>query len=253
MLKTFFKSVLVFFSTLFVLALMSVGLVGCSHSKSWKTADRSSAKIAPLPSEAPEAIVQIYTARAFSWRGYFGVHPWVSVKPKNAEQYTVYQVLGWNVRRGLSAVSVKKDIPDRIWFDKKPTLIFELRGEQAEQAIPKIAKAVESYSYNNQYGVYPGPNSNTFVAHIIRSVPELTVELPPTAIGKDRLNNNQFFAWSESGTGVQASLYGLLGFTVGAAEGIELNIIGMNFGIDFLSPALKLPFIGRLGFKDQPL
>ena len=253
MLTTFFKSLLCFLSTLLVLALISAGLVGCSHSKSWKTADRSSAHIAPLPSEAPEAIVHIYTARAFSWRGYFGVHPWISVKPKGAEQYTVYQVLGWNVRRGLSAVSIKKDIPDRIWYDKKPNLIFELRGEKAEQAIPKIAKAVESYSFSKQYSVYPGPNSNTFVAHVIRNVPEITVELPPTAIGKDRLNNNDFFAWSESGTGVQASLYGLLGVTLGAAEGIEVNLIGMNFGIDFLRPALKLPFVGRVGFKDKPL
>jgi hypothetical protein len=30
-------------------------------------------------------------------------------------------------------------------------------------------------------------------------------------------------------------------------EGIEVNLLGLNFGIDFKSPALKLPGIGRLG------
>lgn len=251
--KCIIKPVLIFFSTIICLTGFSVALVGCSHSNSWQTADRSSANIAPLPSKEHQAVVQIYTARAFSWRGYFGVHPWVSVKHKDADHYIVYQVLGWNVRRGLSAVSIKKDIPDRVWFDHQPSLIFDLRGESAESAILKIEEAVKKYSFSDQYQVYPGPNSNSFVAHIIRSVPELTVELPPTAIGKDRLNNNEFFAYSESGTGVQASAYGMLGITLGLAEGIELNVLGLNFGVDFLRPALKLPFVGRVGFKDKPL
>jgi len=30
-------------------------------------------------------------------------------------------------------------------------------------------------------------------------------------------------------------------------EGIELNLLGLSLGIDFSRPALKLPFIGRLG------
>lgn len=35
--------------------------------------------------------------------------------------------------------------------------------------------------------------------------------------------------------------------TVGLVEGLEINLLGLNFGIDFLRPALKLPLIGRLG------
>jgi hypothetical protein len=38
-----------------------------------------------------------------------------------------------------------------------------------------------------------------------------------------------------------------LGVAVGREEGIELNLLGLNFGIDFHKPALKLPFVGRLG------
>jgi hypothetical protein len=33
----------------------------------------------------------------------------------------------------------------------------------------------------------------------------------------------------------------------GVDEGIELNVLGLAFGIDFLRPALKLPGIGRVG------
>ena len=56
---------------------------------------------------------------------------------------------------------------------------------------------------------------------------------------------------SPSGTGFQFSIYGLLGLTLGLNEGIEVNIIGLNFGLDFLRPAIKIPFAGRLGVDKQ--
>ena len=47
------------------------------------------------------------------------------------------------------------------------------------------------------------------------------------------------------------SMLGLLGVSVGREEGFELNLLGLNFGIDFFRPALKLPFIGRLGVGER--
>ena len=35
---------------------------------------------------------------------------------------------------------------------------------------------------------------------------------------------------------------------VAAEEGIEINILGLTFGIDWNQPALKLPGLGRIGF-----
>lgn len=87
----------------------------------------------------------------------------------------------------------------------------------------------------------------------MRNTPGLFIELPPHAIGKDWIGQAQPFGISESGTGVQVSLIGLLGFTVGLAEGIEINIFGLTFGVDILRPALKLPFVGRIGFEDKPV
>jgi hypothetical protein len=54
-----------------------------------------------------------------------------------------------------------------------------------------------------------------------------------------------------SGTGYQFSMHGLLGVSVAREEGFELNLLGLNFGIDFARPALKLPFIGRLGVGEH--
>lgn len=51
----------------------------------WRTASRDSAGIAPLPAETPEAVVQVYAARTFNWRGTFAVHTWVAVKEKTLQ------------------------------------------------------------------------------------------------------------------------------------------------------------------------
>lgn len=219
--------------------------------RDFRTADRSSAGLAPPAETTPEAVVQVYYARALNWRGIFGVHTWIATKPENAAQYTVHQVIGWRLYRGLPAVVSAPGIPDGLWFGNQPTLVSELRGEAAAEAIAKILAAVESYPYADEYRLWPGPNSNTFVAYIGRQVPELKLDLPPTAIGKDYPINGSLLDRTPSGTGYQFSLLGLLGIAMGREEGVELNLLGLNFGVDFYRPALKLPFIGRIGASER--
>ena len=213
----------------------------------YRTADRSSAGIAPDPEKTPEAVVQVYAARVLNWRGFFGVHTWIATKEENASQFTVHHLIGWRIRRGLSGVVSNIDTPDRNWFGNTPELLTDLRGPMAAQAIAKILRAAEAYPYANQYNLWPGPNSNTFTAYIGKEVPELQLELPPTAIGKDFPINGSIFDRAPSGTGVQVSLYGVLGLLVAKEEGLEINLLGLSFGLDFNRPALKLPFVGRLG------
>ncbi len=211
------------------------------------TANRESAGIVAAPEDAPEAVVLVFAARAFKWRGIFGVHTWVATKPAGADRYTVHQVLGWRHWRGLPAVASRPDAPDRLWFNSEPRIIAELRGPAAARAIPKIENAVARYPYAHEYRMWPGPNSNTFTAYVGRQVPELRLELPPTAVGKDFLTDGGLVASAPSGTGYQVSLYGVLGVLGAVEEGIELNLLGLTFGVDILRPALKLPGLGRIG------
>ncbi len=219
----------------------------------WRTADRSSAGIAPKPEEEPRAVVQVYAARTVRWRKYFAVHSWITTKEKDAKSYEVYQVIGFRAWRGLPVVVVEEGTPDARWFGHEPELLRDLRGPAAERAIPKIREAARTYPYQNEYRAWPGPNSNTFISYILRKTPEIGVELPPHAIGKDWIEDGRLVGLSESGTGGQFSLWGLLGVTVGLAEGVEVNLLGLTFGVDVLRPALKLPMIGRLGMKDAPV
>ena len=102
------------------------------------------------------------------------------------------------------------------------------------------------YPYAASYHVWPGPNSNTFTAFVLREVPELRVDLPPTAIGKDYLGVIPL-ALTPSGTGGQVNVLGIAGIAAGWEEGLELNVLGLTFGLDPRSLSIKLPLLGRIG------
>ncbi len=213
----------------------------------WRLATRESSGLAPAPETTREAVVQVYGARAFRWRGAFAVHSWISIKPENAAEYTTYEVVGWRASRGGRAVRIHNDGPDRHWFGARPELYADIRGDKATRAIEHIEAAVLDYPYPDFYRIWPGPNSNTFVAFVTRNVPELNVDLPPTAIGKDFFADGSVFGAPPSGRGVQLSLFGLLGIIVSPEEGLEINILGLSFGIDPAELALRLPGIGKVG------
>ena len=172
---------------------------------------------------------------------------WISTKKSGADHYTSYEIIGWRLRRNNSALVIRNSLPDRDWWGHQPELLLDYRASDADNLIDRIATAVANYPYKNEYQAYPGPNSNTFTATIARQVPELGLDLPSTAIGKDYKSLAQTFGKSPSGTGVQASLFGMLGLTLGLEEGIELNILGLNFELDLFDLAIELPGIGRIG------
>lgn len=236
------------FVTLVACAASVVALVGATtaNAQAWRTATREPAGLAPDPAITPEAVVQVYAARAVSWRGYFGVHTWIAVKPTRAERFTVYEVLGFRLFRGGDTAVVARDrAPDGYWFGNRPELLSDLRGDGVDDVIHRIEAAVANYPYPGTYHVWPGPNSNTFVAHVLRAAPELKVDMPSTAIGKDYLGIKSV-GMTPSGTGAQVSLFGVAGVLAGIEEGIEVNLLGLTFGINPKRLALKLPIIGTL-------
>ena len=171
----------------------------CTNARSdWRTASREPVGLAPDPADVKEAVVQVYGARTVGAKGLFGVHTWVAVKPAEAKEWTVYEVVGWRLRWSESAIVVHSRPPDARWFG---------------------------------------------------SVPELEVDLPATAIGKDYLGSS-IFAAAPSGSGVQLSLGGVFGLAVSAVDGLEFNVLGLNFGI---SPnGVKLPMVGRVRSSSEP-
>lgn len=222
------------------------------RASAWRGASRVSTGLAPLPADHPAAVIQVYAARAYSWRGHLGVHTWIATKEAGADHYQTHHVMGFRARRGLPIVVSERDVPDRLWYGNVPELLLDLRGERAQALLPEVLAAVRSYPYPSEYTLWPGPNSNTFTAWVARQVPGLGLELPVTAIGKDYLPGGAVFASAPSGTGWQLSLLGALGLLVAWEEGVEVNLLGLSLGVDFKRPALKLPGIGRVGSAHLP-
>lgn len=220
-------------------------------NQTWWDLRRDSSEQAPLATETDEAIVQVYAARAARWRGSFGVHTWIATKKRSETGYTRMEVIGYSLRWGNDAVRIRRGSPDSYWFGNRPYLLRDIRGgEKVDALIDRLVTAAEKYPYNHTYHVWPGPNSNTFIAYLARAVPELRLELPATAIGKDYVPWDRTLSKTPSGTGAQLSFKGYGGLLLGLEEGIELNVLGLTAGIDLYPPALKFPAAGRFGFSD---
>lgn len=247
------RTVLIWISRFALLAiLLPVGVgAGLAWSKgwpqNWRTASWESSGLLPEAATLPEAQVLVLSARTGRWRGIFAEHMALVVKPEGAGNWTRYDVVGWGnpVRRDNYAA-------DALWYGNRPYVAAAITGKQAARLIPLIEQTIALYPHSERgsYAVWPGPNSNTFVAWVVRNTDGFAVELPPVAIGKDYMGEGLAFAHAPSRTGFAVSAWGVLGVTVALAEGLELNMLGTTIGVDPGDLAVKLPSLGKLSLLD---
>ncbi len=78
------------------------------------------------------------------------------------------------------ALVIGNRAPDGYWYGNRPELLAQRRGEGVDAVIDRIEAAVKEYPWPDTYHVWPGPNSNTFTAFMLRAAPELRADcLPP--------------------------------------------------------------------------
>ena len=175
-----------------LILLSAVVLVGSMVFKiytvaDWRTASRQSAGIAPDPATTDEAVLHVYGANAWGWRGWFAIHTWISAKRTGETAYTVYDVVGWRGYHGRPVLRITRDVPDRYWYGEKPRILIAHKGAGVDELIAAVDKAADSYPWKRTYRAFPGPNSNTFTAWIAKQVPALELNLPFSAIGSGYL------------------------------------------------------------------
>jgi hypothetical protein len=235
---------------LLIIALFLVPLVARAalyaigkEPRSWRDADWSSTGLLPSAASYQPARVIVFTGKAGAWKGIFAVHSWIVFKQAGAQQWTRYDVVGWG-----NPVRANGWPPDGRWYGNVPVPIADLSGAEAEKLIPRVEALVKDYAYARagDYRIWPGPNSNSFTAAVLRGVPELGAMLPPNAVGRDY--RDRFYAgWTDSHTGFELNLYGYAGIKIGWVEGIEVNLLGLVAGLDLRHPGIKLPGYGRIG------
>jgi hypothetical protein len=200
----------------------------------------------PPAADDRRARIVLFAVPIGRWRTMFAMHTWIVVKPENGP-YTRYDVIHVGAPLRINAFP-----PDGKWAGHKPVLVASISGPVAAQAIPKIEAAVKSYAYRNEgdYRLWPGPNSNTFIATVLRAIPEAGLVMPPNAMGRD-FRPALYGGASDSRTGVELNLWGLLGLKLGWVEGVEINLLSLVAGFDLREPALKFPGLGRVGLNGR--
>lgn len=212
---------------------------------SWRGANWGASGVLPPPTG--EAAIHIMAARTGGLKGALSVHSWILVKPAGSREYERYDKVGWGspIRRNGYA-------PDAFWYSNRPWIVRSVTGAQAEELIPEVRKAIADYPHAQVggYRIWPGPNSNSFVAHILQEVPGLDAVLPPNATGRDYASGIASLRIAPDWRDLHFTFNGFGGFAIGVRSGLELHFMGLVAGIDILRPALKIPALGRVGFAE---
>lgn len=211
------------------------------HPVSWRQADWSSAALLPAASASDEAALYILAARTGGLKGALADHSWIVIKDKGASAYDRWDKVGWGtpIRRNSRPA-------DGRWYSNDPRVVTRITGARAEALIPGVRAAIAAYPYAERggYNIFPGPNSNTFVAHVMRAVPGIDATLPAAAVGRDYPSEGRFLSIDLDRRELRLSLWGYAGLVAGWKSGLEVNFLGLVAGLDPLRLAVTVPAFG---------
>jgi hypothetical protein len=195
-----------------------------------------------------EAVVQLRQATLPSALGLVAVHYWFAVFEPERGDWSRWEV--WQTG-GMVATSwghVHKDLmaPDSGVGGGPFRIAAEWRGDKARDLLAVLNRP-DDYPYRNVYRAWPGPNSNTYAAWVLKQA-RVACDLHPMAIGKDYCGLIGG-GLSSTRTGFQGETP-LVGLKLGLKDGVELHALCLTFGVDLFPPALKTPF-GRLGLAES--
>ncbi len=210
---------------------------------SWRSADWGASGVLPKPDEFDGPAVFLMAARTGGLKGAFSVHCWIVIKRSGDSGYDRYDKVGWGHPVRKNAYQ-----PDGRWYSNTPWIVGSVTGAEAAEAVAKAEAAIASYPYSHRgdYAIWPGPNSNSFAAHVVRAIPEIGVQLPSNAVGRDFAPGFADIEIADDWRDIHFTLGGLAGFSAGLRSGFEVHLFGLVAGFDLAKPALKIPAYGRL-------
>lgn len=211
----------------------------------WRAASWRSSGLLPGKPPRDEASIMVLAARTGGMKGALALHSWIVIKKPGMDNYERYDKVGWGnpVRRNAYDA-------DGLWYSNRPFVVGSVTGEEARRLIPQVEAAIAAYPHSRPggYTIWPGPNSNSFVAHVLAAVPALGFDLPPNAVGRDYRPGVFALDIAPDGRDLHFTFGGYAGFAAGLRSGLELHFMGLVAGVDIARPALKLPGFGRIGY-----
>jgi hypothetical protein len=227
-----------------VICVVAIGVIGCATFP-----QRVSTQEKVDSTKIPDTnVVQLRYATLPSPLSHVAIHYWFAVFTSDDKKWSRWEVWQNPDQVPASWGHVHKNLmhPDSGVGGGAYKIEKEWRGKRARNIINVLNKPNE-YLYRNQYHAWPGPNSNTYVAWVLKQA-RIPVDLNPKAIGKDFLG--------PIGAGLSSTLTGvqvdspILGLKAGLKDGIEIHLLCTTIGLDFWYPAFKTPF-GRLGIPES--
>jgi len=180
-----------------------------------------------IPSAEP-LIAQFATHSYIDYRESVG-SPWYRVEVYNAKSGVVHKKIS------LASAYAKKRWKERV------RILAQSDGSANPDFAEDIRDFVKNYD-DSVYQAYPGPNSNTFIEKLMRSVDGVSAMLDHNAIGKEK---GFYLGKTAGGTGVEAQTP-MLGLALGMKEGVEVNALGLSGGVNFYPPTLRIPFLPKI-------
>lgn len=178
-----------------------------------------------------------------------GRHSWIATRRRGEKRFVRWEVAGVASARDGDPFEPQCGCSGDSPASADVRLHAVVRGDRATAITACLEDETRRYNQEHDYGFWPGPNCNTYVATMARRC-EIHVELPATAVGRD--HRGIVGAGVTSGaTGVQLESP-VVGAKIGITEGVEVHLFGAALGVDFWPPALIVPLgPGRLGFDDR--
>ena len=148
--------------------------------------------------------------------GVFSVHTRIAVKPTGAPRFTHYEVFGFGVANGASAVLIDRMGPDNYRFGARPRMLLDRRGAGVDQMIAQVRAGVENYPYPTIPG--PGPTAIPSCPH-----PRTGIHLPSKCSRQGFPAGRRLVRRGTPRIRFQVSLYGLGDILLAVREGLDVN------------------------------
>lgn len=193
-----------------------------------------------LPVEPTGPVVQLWHATLPSALRWVAVHCWFTAFDPAVGQWRRWEVWQNADAGGTSWGHVHRDLmsPYRPVGGGPAVRQAEWQGEEAERLLAVLEGSPE-YPHRARYHYWPGPNSNTYAAWVLRQA-AVSHDFDPRAVGKDYLGllggRGQLtmpgFQWESP----------LLGLKIARCCGVEVHLLGLTVGYRRAGRLLKTPF-----------
>ncbi|SRR5258708_2440869 len=127
---------------------------------------------------------------------YFAVHPWIVINKKGEiKRFEIRHHLNKDKNYGYLHINAQPPFQgfQRFYpfnkFFSQTKLIKMIEGDEnsvARKVIDFVENSKENYLHTKKYS-FAGPNCGTYIEWILNNFPEINVELPWNAIGKNYL------------------------------------------------------------------